>query len=44
MSVADWRTHFGAAFDVLAVAKREHDPGHVLTPGYEVFSDPKVPG
>ena len=43
MSVADWRTHFGAAFDGLAEAKREHDPGHVLTPGYEVFSDPKSP-
>jgi cytokinin dehydrogenase len=37
MSAADWRTHFGAAFDGLAEAKREHDPGHVLTPGYEVF-------
>jgi cytokinin dehydrogenase len=43
MSVADWRTHFGAAFDGLAAAKREHDPGHVLTPGYEVFADPGIP-
>lgn len=40
MSAADWRTHFGAAFDGLAEAKREHDPGHVLTPGYQVFQPP----
>jgi cytokinin dehydrogenase len=37
MSRADWRVHFGEAFGRLADAKREHDPGHVLTPGYEVF-------
>jgi cytokinin dehydrogenase len=37
MSAADWRAHFGAAFDGLAEAKREHDPGQALTPGYEVF-------
>jgi len=37
MAAADWRAHFGAAFDGLAEAKREHDPDHVLTPGYEVF-------
>ena len=37
MSRADWRTHFGAAFRQLSDAKHEHDPGHVLTPGYEVF-------
>jgi hypothetical protein len=36
MSAADWRTHFGAAFDGLAEAKREHDPGpraHARLPG-----------
>ncbi|MFL6224254.1 MAG: FAD linked oxidase, partial [Actinomycetes bacterium] len=45
MSAADWRTHFGATFDGLAEAKREHDPGHVLTPGYQVFQPPvAVPG
>jgi cytokinin dehydrogenase len=37
MSAADWRAHFGVAFDGLAAAGREHDPGHVLTPGYGVF-------
>ena len=37
MSRADWRAHFGAAFGQLQAAKREFDPGHVLTPGYEVF-------
>jgi cytokinin dehydrogenase len=40
MSAADWRDHFGAAFGRLRDAKREHDPGHVLTPGYEVFQPP----
>jgi FAD/FMN-containing dehydrogenase len=37
MSRADWRTHFGAAFSRLDDAKQEHDPGSVLTPGYEIF-------
>ncbi len=37
MSRADWRAHFGAASGRLADARREHDTGHVLTPGYEVF-------
>jgi FAD/FMN-containing dehydrogenase len=37
MSPADWPRHFGAAFDQLSHAKHEYDPGHVLTPGYEVF-------
>jgi len=37
MSPADWRRHFGAAFGQLREAKHDHDPGHVLTPGYEVF-------
>jgi cytokinin dehydrogenase len=40
MSAADWRDHFGAAFGRLRDARREHDPGHVLTPGYEVFQPP----
>ncbi|MFL6272118.1 MAG: FAD linked oxidase, partial [Actinomycetes bacterium] len=40
MSAADWRDHFGAAFGRLRDAKREHDPGHVLTPGYQVFQPP----
>ena len=37
LSGADWRRHFGAAFDQLSHAKHEYDPGHGLTPGYEVF-------
>jgi FAD/FMN-containing dehydrogenase len=37
MSPDDWRTHFGPVFAQLAAAKRRYDPGHVLTPGYEVF-------
>jgi cytokinin dehydrogenase len=37
MSRDDWRRHFGAAFDKLSEAKHDHDPGQVLTPGYEVF-------
>lgn len=37
MSRADWRRHFGAAWGRLRAAKHRFDPGHVLTPGYEVF-------
>lgn len=37
MSRGDWREHFGPAHGRLRDAKQEHDPGHVLTPGYEVF-------
>jgi FAD/FMN-containing dehydrogenase len=37
MSRAEWRAHFGVAFDQLSDAKHAYDPAHVLTPGYEVF-------
>ena len=37
MSRDDWRRHFGAAWGRLRDAKQHSDPGHVLTPGYEVF-------
>jgi cytokinin dehydrogenase len=37
MSRDDWRQHFGAAWGRLHDAKQHFDPGHVLTPGYEVF-------
>jgi cytokinin dehydrogenase len=37
MALADWREHFGPAFDGPRAAKEEFDPDHVLTPGYEVF-------
>ncbi|MGH3759216.1 FAD-binding protein [Actinophytocola sp.] len=33
----EWRQHFGSAFGRLDDAKRKFDPGHVLTPGYEIF-------
>ncbi|MCK2218230.1 FAD-binding protein [Actinomadura sp. ATCC 31491] len=37
MSARDWQAHFGPVWDRFAAAKRAYDPGHVLTPGYEVF-------
>jgi cytokinin dehydrogenase len=36
MSRADWRRHFGSAWVRFRDAKQTFDPGHVLTPGYEV--------
>jgi Cytokinin dehydrogenase 1, FAD and cytokinin binding len=38
MSAHDWRAHFGPEFARLAAAKENHDPGRVLTPGYEVLA------
>jgi hypothetical protein len=37
MTPCDWREHFGPAFARLDAAEREHDPGHLLNPGYEIF-------
>ncbi|MGE0796978.1 MAG: FAD-binding protein [Lautropia sp.] len=37
MSVHDWRGHFGEAYARLGEAKRRHDPGGLLVPGYELF-------
>jgi FAD/FMN-containing dehydrogenase len=37
MSADDWRRHFGPAWGRLREAKQHFDPGHVLTPGYEIF-------
>jgi cytokinin dehydrogenase len=37
MSRRDWRQHFGPVFHLLHDAKRTYDPGHILTPGYEIF-------
>ena len=37
MSGDDWREHFGSAWTQFRDAKQTFDPGHVLTPGYEVF-------
>jgi cytokinin dehydrogenase len=38
MTGADWRRHFGPAFDLLAATRRRLDPDGLLTPGYEVFT------
>jgi cytokinin dehydrogenase len=38
LSPADWKEHFGEAFDRLEAAKRRFDPARRLTPGYEVFA------
>jgi cytokinin dehydrogenase len=37
MRTADWKDHFGAAWPQFDQAKALYDPGHTLTPGYEVF-------
>ena len=37
MSSRDWRDHFGSTWSQVASAKDKFDPGHILTPGYEVF-------
>ncbi|MER6090255.1 FAD-binding protein [Streptomyces bluensis] len=38
MSPADWRTHYGPAWDTLARAKGRHDPGRILAPGYGLWN------
>jgi cytokinin dehydrogenase len=37
MHGADWKDHFGSTWPLLNAAKERYDPGHVLTPGYELF-------
>ena len=37
MSSEDWTAHFGSGWPQLREAKRRHDPGHLLAPGYNVF-------
>ncbi|MGI3224188.1 FAD-binding protein [Streptomyces sp. GTA36] len=37
MSPADWRTHYGPAWDTLARAKDRHDPRRILAPGYGLW-------
>jgi cytokinin dehydrogenase len=37
LSKSEWRDHFGPAFGHLDAAKRQYDPGGILTPGYEIF-------
>ena len=37
MSRSDWKDHFGSSWTRLAEAKRRHDPGNLLTPGYGIF-------
>ncbi|WP_334355316.1 MULTISPECIES: FAD-binding protein [unclassified Bradyrhizobium] len=36
MSPADWEIHFESGWPQLRDAKRRYDPGHLLTPGYNV--------
>jgi cytokinin dehydrogenase len=37
LTPADWRAHYGAAFDFLEDAKERFDPDDVLTPGQNIF-------
>ena len=37
MSHGDWKDHFGSSWTRLAEARRRHDPGNSLTPGYDIF-------
>jgi cytokinin dehydrogenase len=37
MDKSQWREHFGELFGRLEEAKDRYDPGHVLTPGYDIF-------
>lgn len=37
MSPEDWTKHFGAGWQSLREARLRHDPGGILTPGYELF-------
>jgi FAD/FMN-containing dehydrogenase len=37
LSKSEWRDHFGPPFAHLDAAKRQYDPGEILTPGYEIF-------
>ena len=37
LSRRQWRDHFGPAFAQLEAAKRRFDPGHTLSPGYDIF-------
>lgn len=37
MSPEDWAKHFGAGWQSLREARLRHDPGGILTPGYELF-------
>lgn len=40
MSTADWRRHFGPAWDTLRAAKSRFDPSTILSPGHGVFPAP----
>ncbi|WP_235983316.1 hypothetical protein [Bradyrhizobium australiense] len=37
MSPEDWEAHFGSGWPQFREAKRRHDPGHLLAPGYNIF-------
>jgi cytokinin dehydrogenase len=38
MTSADWRAHFGPAWDSLASAKKQYDPKRILAPGQPLFA------
>ena len=38
VSHAQWRGHFGPAYEELRAAKWRYDPEGVLTPGYTLFA------
>jgi DMATS type aromatic prenyltransferase len=41
MGEADWREHFGAAWELLAQARAAHDPAGILNPGPGIFGKPR---
>ncbi|MEV4315412.1 FAD-binding protein [Actinocrispum sp. NPDC049592] len=38
MTPADWKRHFGPAWDFLVAAKRRYDPDRILSPGWGFFA------
>jgi cytokinin dehydrogenase len=37
MSQADWKLHYGPAWQTVQAAKSKYDPKSVLTPGHGIF-------
>lgn len=38
LTPADWQAHYGPRWPAFRAAKRRYDPGHVLTPGQQIFA------
>lgn len=38
LTPTDWQTHYGPEWPAFRAAKRRYDPGHVLTPGQQIFA------